>query len=353
MSTLRFGMVGCGGISYAHGNAAKSLAHRVKFDACCDVVPTATQAWVDEYGQMTQYLDYNEMFAKETDLDAVVLATWPNQHLEQIQACLAAGQKRILCEKSLEVTGERAYEIFTLAQQHDATIMEAFMYRHHPAMLRMRQLVDMGEIGKIDSVRACFSDFDDETSDPNDPNRNWRQRKECGGGIPYDFACYCVNAIRFFADSVPARVRCYGGKGLYDTVNRMYAVIEFENGVVGLLESSKKESFTQEVQVNGHTGILDLPISWTIPHSKCTITKTYTQNWADHMFDRHMIKAADPYACQMENFLDVLEGKAPQRLPLAESVVNVFTIEALVNSIEENREITLDIPADVKAALAK
>ena len=353
MSTLRFGMVGCGGISYAHGGAAQSLADRVKFTTCCDVVPSATQSWVREYGEMAEYLDYNDMFAKE-EMDAVVLATWPNQHLDQIRDCLAAGHKRILCEKSLEVTGERAYEIFKLAQANDATIMEAFMYRHHPAMLRMRELVDRGEVGTVDSVRACFSAFDDETEDPTNPNRNWRQRKECGGGIPYDFACYCVNAIRFFADSVPARVRCYGGKGVYDTINRMYAVIEFENGVVGILESSKKEDFTQEVQVNGHKGILDLPMSWTIPHGfKSTITRSTTQNWSDRMFDNYMVESADPYACQMANFLDVLEGKADQRLPLAESVVNVFTIEALVKSIEEDREVVLDIPADVKAALAK
>jgi predicted dehydrogenase len=47
--------------------------------------------------------DYRQMVRKERS-DGVLLATWPNQHREQIEQCLAAAVKRILCEKALTLT---------------------------------------------------------------------------------------------------------------------------------------------------------------------------------------------------------------------------------------------------------
>ncbi len=348
---LTIGIVACGGISHAHGQASRLNADKVNIIACCDVVADRAAEWAKEYGCERHYTDYEEMMAKE-DLDAVLLATWPNQHREQIEVVLKAGIKNILCEKELTLTGKEAVEIFDLVAEHNAFLMEAFMYRHHPAIAKLRQLVDTGQVGEIDSVRACFSSFDPEEGSADDDNRNWRQRKECGGGIPYDFACYSVNAVRYFADGVPTRVQCYGGVSeKFDIVNRMYGLIQFDNGRVGIIESSKKEAFTQELQINGSHGILDLPVSWTISNRQ-TITLLKEFGWADQGRDTFTIESPDSYGLQMANFVDVVKNGAKPVLPLAESVVNAFTIEALVNSLLEGKEIELDIPDRIRKALA-
>lgn len=348
---LTIGIVACGGISHAHGQAAQANSDKVNIIACCDVVADRAAAWADQYGCERHYTDYEEMMAKE-NLDAVLLATWPNQHREQIQNVLAAGVKNILCEKELTLTGQEAAETYELVNSAGAFLMEAFMYRHHPAIGKLRELVDAGEIGEIDSVRACFSSFDPEVGSADDETRNWRQRKECGGGIPYDFACYSVNAVRYFADGVPTRVQCYGGVSeKFDIVNRIYGLIQFDNGRIGIIESSKKEAFTQELQINGSKGILDLPISWTISDNQI-VTMLKERGWAQLDKSTFTIDAPDSYALQMSNFVDVVRDGAQPVLPLAESVVNAFTIEALVNSLLEGREIELDIPAEIRNALA-
>jgi len=348
---LTIGIVACGGISHAHGQAAQANSSKVNIIACCDVVADRAAAWADQYGCERHYTDYEEMMAKE-DLDAVLLATWPNQHREQIEKVLAAGVKNILCEKELTLTGQEAAEIYELVNSAGAFLMEAFMYRHHPAIGKLRELVDAGEIGEIDSVRACFSSFDPEEGSADDETRNWRQRKECGGGIPYDFACYSVNAVQYFADGVPTRVQCYGGVSeKFDIVNRMYGLIQFDNGRVGIIESSKKEAFTQELQINGSKGILDLPISWTIGDSQ-TITLLKERGWAQLAKETFTLPAPDSYALQMSNFVDVIRDGAAPVLSLVESVVNAFTIETLVNSLLEGREIELDIPKEIRNALA-
>ncbi len=186
---------------------------------------------------------------QEEALEGVVFVTWPNQHREQVARALELGVRNILCEKSLALTGREAYQMHQLAGAAGALLMEGFMYRHHPALRRMQELLASGECGPVDAVHACFSQYDPETTAPDDTERNWRQRKECGGGIPYDFACYAVNACGCFTRGVPVRAFCVGGVSeRYGLVNRMYGMIEYDNGRVGLLESSKKASLTQELK---------------------------------------------------------------------------------------------------------
>jgi predicted dehydrogenase len=234
---MRLGIIGCGWISDWHGRAAAGTPG-VEIVACCDARAEAASAFKQRHGCERDYTDYRVMLA-EHQLDGIILATWPPHHLEQAVACLDAGIKTILCEKSLTTSGQDALEMFTAAQAAGALVVEGFMYRHHPAMRQVDELLSAGELGVIDNVGAGFEDFDPEEPGPNDP-RDWRQRKELGGGVPYDLACYCVNACNHVAGALPTQVMAITRRSSrYDTVHRMYGLIEYENGVVGRITSSK------------------------------------------------------------------------------------------------------------------
>lgn len=349
-SEFKVGIVALGGISSAHGDAVKRSGAGIKITAACDIRPEAVKNWIDTYGG-TGYTDYIEMVKKEK-LDAVLLATWPNQHTEQIEKLLAAGVKNILCEKALTLTSPDAMKIFDMIEKAGAFLMEGFMYRHNPATRKLEAILATGNLGAVDNVRACFSAFDPELEDPNNPNRNWRQRKECGGGIPYDFACYCVNCCGHFAGGLPKRVYCSGGIGNYGTINRMHGMIEYENGVVGIIESSKKTSFTQEVQISCNQGILNLPIAWTIDRDM-TITQRHA-GWNNTKYDTFITDGVanwvTSYQMQAENFVAVVRGQAKPVIPLAQSVVNSFALEAMVASIQEKRVVDINIPKKIADA---
>src|SRR5689334_8793208 len=132
MGPIRLGIVGCGSISHWHGRAAAQTAD-VDIVACCDVQQATAEAWRDRYGSERAYTDYRRM-VREHALDGVLLATWPPHHLEQIETCLDAGIRNILCEKSLTVGSADADRVWELARAADALVVEGFMYRHHPAM---------------------------------------------------------------------------------------------------------------------------------------------------------------------------------------------------------------------------
>ena len=349
ISGLRIGIVGCGAISHYHGRAAQESDLGIRFPACCDLREEVVRQWAHTYGCDSWYTDYEEMVHKE-ELDVILLATWPNQHREQIEQCLAMGVKNLLCEKALCLKGQEALEIYEMVGKAGAFLMEGFMYRHHPATRKIEELLLGGKHGTIDSIRAHFSHFEAETATVDDTSRNWRQRKECGGGVPYDFACYCVNTCNHFAPSLPRRVFASGSiSPKYDTITRLYALIEYEGGQVGLVESSNGAASSQELQVICAHGRLTLPVSWTIMDD-VVIDECSATGWVAYEHAEHRIAQADAYQLQMENLAAVVHEGSEPRLPLEESVLNTFTLEALVNSLLENHPVDVAIPDAIREA---
>ena len=171
-----------------------------------------------------------------------------------------------------------------------------------------------------------------------------------GGGIPYDFACYAVNACGCFSGGIPVRAFCVGDiSARYGTINRMYGMIEYDNGCAGIVESSKKATLTQDLEVACSRQTLQLPVAWSLPGDS-TLTVKHEGPWPCPAEDTLCIPGADPYQQQLENFAAVIRGEARPVVPLAQSVMNIYALEALVTSLQETLFNILNIPADIIAA---
>ncbi len=329
---LKLGIVGCGEHSHEHFKAVKEVQD-IQIVACCDITEARARVCAEKYGCSGYYSNIQDMIDNEK-LDGVILCTWPMQHLEQIEICLKAGIKNILCEKSLTLSSVEAVKVGELARQYEAFIMEGCKYRHHPAIRKLEQILSYGDIGKIDSIRATFSNYEPEEAQGEGTELEWRYRKECGGGVPYDWMSYLVNGCNHFSGSVPKRVFASGTNSQkYDVITRLLGMIEYENGVVAFIESSKEANFSEELQITCSNGILRLPIAWGI-FGEVKITQTHRKpDWDYILTDSYEIEEANAFVLQLGNFAEVIHGKEKPVLPLAQSIQNVQTIEALVTSV--------------------
>jgi len=235
---FRIGIVGCGSVSERHARGA-AASDEVAIVACADRKPDVAEGWAARHGCERAYGDYADMLAGH-ELDGVLLATWPNLHREQVLGCLDAGMRAILCEKALALSGAEALEIWAAAREAEALVTEGYMYRHHPAVATLDELLAAGRLGALDSIHAAFSILDPEEASPDDDARDWRQRVELGGGAPYDIACYCVDACNLLAGAVPRRTLAVGAHSArYGTINRLYGLIEYAGSPVGIVASSR------------------------------------------------------------------------------------------------------------------
>lgn len=337
---LKLGIVGCGEHSHEHFKAAKQV-QEVEIITCCDIAEARARSCSEKYGCSGFYVNIQQMLANE-NLDGIILCTWPMQHLEQIEVCLKSGIKNILCEKSLTLSASEAIKIGELAQQYHAFIMEGCKYRHHPAIRKLERILSFGDLGKIDSIRATFNNYEPEDVQGEGDELDWRYRKECGGGVPYDWMSYLVNGSNHFSGSMPKRVFASGTiSQKYDVITRLLGMIEYENGVVAFIESSKEANFSEELQITCSNGILRLPVAWGI-YGEVKITQTHRKpDWDYILTDSYEIEEANSFVLQLKNFANVINGSDKPVIPLAQSVQNVKTIEALVTSLESKSIVNL------------
>jgi predicted dehydrogenase len=342
---FRLGIVGCGSVSERHARGA-AASSEVAILACADRRLDVAEDWAERHGCERAYGDYAEMVA-EHELDGVLLATWPNLHREQVLGCLDAGVRAILCEKALALSGAEALEIWSAAGEAGALVTEGYMYRHHPAVARIDELLAAGEIGALDSIHAAFSIFDPEESSPDDTSRDWRQRVELGGGAPYDIACYCVDACNRFAGARPLRAQALTSTSeRYGTVSRVFGLIEYANGVVGTIESSMRADFNHELRLNGTHGHVRLPVAWRIDFPTEVVASRST-GWGLVEDARFPAQAVDAYRLELEAFAAAAHGDAEPSPTLAESVVTAFTVDALLASGRDGRAVAVEIPEAV------
>lgn len=349
----RLGIVGCGRISHAHGIAATRM-EGVRFAACADISEKAAETFASQYGVNRIYTDYGEMLKNE-QLDAVVFATWPAQHREQLEVAIEAGVKFILCEKALALTGEEAREIWLMARDAGTTIVEGFMYTHHPLIEKLDELVAREISGAVDSIRATFHlRLPDVKSD----QPTWRQRKETGGAVPYDRTCYPVNACQRYADALPMRVAAHCSTSAhYDMVTRLHGFVTYENGRIGVIESSNEAVFSEDLEVTCANRIYRVPVPFTLPGDgkvvevealKFSHIREHVHEVPSPLPLQDDLPSYHAYTPQLANFLAVSQGKwAPQPL-LIDTVVNSYTLDALVRSGLENRMIDIELPEDVR-----
>jgi len=81
-------------------------------------------------------------------VDAVVLATPAKLHAEQARMVLNAG-KHVLVEKPLALSAADAHAVVSAAETHKRTLMVGHLMLYHPAVTRLKEILDSGELGRI------------------------------------------------------------------------------------------------------------------------------------------------------------------------------------------------------------
>ena len=117
------------------------------------------------------------------------------------------------------------------AEESGRVLVEAFHYRYHPLALRMKEIVDSGELGEVRHLEAHFCV-------PLINPRDIRYRYELGGGATMDLGCYCINLIRYLAGAEPEVTHAHARLASAQIDRFMEADFRFPNGSTGRMVCS-------------------------------------------------------------------------------------------------------------------
>lgn len=99
------------------------------------------------------YLSAKEMFTKHPDIEAVVIASANNRHLEQMRMCAERGI-HILSMKIPTFDPKEYDEMIEMVDKAGIVCQVELEMHYNPVVKRLRQLLESGELGKILSIQA-------------------------------------------------------------------------------------------------------------------------------------------------------------------------------------------------------
>lgn len=232
-----------------------------------------------------------EAVLEDPEVDAVYVPLVNSLHLEWTKRALAAG-KHVLCEKPLAMNAAEAEEMAAAAGASGRLLMEAFMYRFHPRIRRLRE-----ETSGVVHLSARFGFR-------LTAEGNYRSVAALGGGALFDVGCYGVNIARWFLGE-PDQVTAVGNvrDGLDWSVA---AALRFPGGATACVWGSFESAEEQELVLVGEETVARVNRPFTSRHDP-----------------------DDPYRLMVEEFAEAAMSDGPSPLPVEDSIANLRVLDAI------------------------
>ncbi len=149
MTTKRPLRVAVAGLGYWGPNIARNLAalEGVELAWCCDADEASRARHAAAFPSARFTADLAEVLADES-VDAVSLATPVPTHAELAVRVLEAG-KHCFVEKPLAQSIADAEAAVAAAAAADRTLMVGHLLEYHPGVMKLKELIDEGELGRI------------------------------------------------------------------------------------------------------------------------------------------------------------------------------------------------------------
>jgi predicted dehydrogenase len=180
--------------------------------------------------------DRLETILDDRTVDAVLILTPPNTHLELVERCAAAG-KRILLEKPLEITLARSEQLVRAAGAKNVTLGIVLQHRFRPAAEKLHELVAAGRLGKLISASASIPNWRPQ-SYYDQPGRGTRARD--GGGVLLTQGIHTLDLLTWFAGEA-AEVKSFWTTTpvhRMETEDLACAALRFQSGALGVVHAT-------------------------------------------------------------------------------------------------------------------
>ncbi len=384
--TLNVAMIGGGFMGKAHSNAW--LKVNKFFDTDYDVnlkvivgKNNPLEAFAKRWGYEEVSYDWRET-VKRPDIDIVDIGAPTFEHMEMAVAAAEAG-KHIVCEKPCALTYQQCLTMAEAAKKAGVVTYLNHNYRRVPAIAYAKQLVEEGRLGTIFHWIGTY--LQDWIIDPEFPLTWHLQSKYAGGGPLYDLSSHAYDIARFIigeASAVTAVNKTFvterplpgAGAATFSAGSRTeavqkapvdvddasFAVVEFENGALGSIQSSRFASGRKnhnDFEVYGSKGAL----KFNFENMNELWFLDYTQPQAEQGFRRilctegvhpyvsawwpggHIIGYEHTFINAFYDFLQAIAGKGLPLKPDFEDGANIIRfVEAVILSNKEHRRVTID-----------
>ena len=264
----------------------------------------------------------------DPEVQGVAIAAPAVQHYELAKECLLAG-KDVYVEKPLALQVDQGQELVDLAGKEHRILMVGHILQYHPAILKLKELIDAGELGRIQYIYSS--------------RLNWgKLRTE--ENILWSFAPHDISAILYLLDEAPVGITATGGAyinpQIYDTT---LTACEFQSGVKAHIFVSWLHPFKEQRMVivaGNKTAVFD-----DVEKERKLVLYPHRIDWVNRMpvacKDEGQVvplPAEEPLRKECEHFIECMVARTTPRTGGADGVKVLQVLDACERSLRAHAE---------------
>lgn len=220
MKQQRIAVIGCG---VWGRNIVRNFYNLNVLEIVCDLDESNLEKVREQYPGVKTTNDFNEII-NNPEITSVAVVTPSHTHFKVVKAMLEAG-KNVYVEKPISTVAQEAKDLTELAHEKGLVLMVGHLLLYHPAVNRLKMLVEEGVLGDIvyaQSDRLNVNFFKNDRS------------------VMWDLAPHDVSMMSYVTGKEPVRiisaVGCSSERN--DIMDITHISIEFEDGMVGQISDS-------------------------------------------------------------------------------------------------------------------
>ena len=256
LSEVRVGVIGVGGMGTGHVRRFENGSiKRGRVTAVCDIDPRKMDKFSDDYKKFT---DSRELI-RSGEVDAVVIAT-PHYFHTTIGIDAMDNGLHTLSEKPISVHKADAERLIAAHKRNPKLVFAAmFNQRTDPHYIKLRELIQSGELGEIIRVNWIITDWfrTQKYYDSGSWRATWKGE---GGGVLINQCPHQLDLVQWVVGEMPVSVNGFCKYGKWHDVeveDEVTAYFEYKNGASGVFITTTGEApGTNRFEVSGTKGKL-------------------------------------------------------------------------------------------------
>ncbi len=286
MKQQKIAVIGCG---VWGRNIVRNFYNLNVLDIVCDLDDSNLQKVKELYPGVKTTNDFNEII-NNPEITAVAVVTPSHTHYKVVKSMLEAG-KNVYVEKPVSTVAQEAKDLTELAHKKGLVLMVGHLLLYHPAVNRLKMLIEEGELGDIvyaQSDRLNVNFFKNDRS------------------VMWDLAPHDVSMMSYVTGKDPLRVIAAVGcsSEQNDIMDITHITIEFEGGMVGQISDSwitPKKHVQLLVRGTKATAILDD----TVPENKLVIFDNFVKDSSKNISLDYL--EIEPLKLECQHFISCCE----------------------------------------------
>lgn len=220
MKKQKIAVIGCG---LWGRNIVRNFYNLEALHTVCDLDVDNLQKVQEQYSGVNITSDLNEILSNP-EITAVAVVTPSHTHFKLVKQVLESG-RHVYVEKPISTSAQEAEDLKKLAQEKGLVLMVGHLLLYHPAVNRLKMLVDEGVLGDVvyaQSDRLNVNYFKNDRS------------------VMWDLAPHDVSMMAYVLGKEPVQVISAVGcsSDRNEIMDITHLSIEFEDGVIGQITDS-------------------------------------------------------------------------------------------------------------------